>query len=150
MVTAEGAGGSGIDAIADRGPSVSEQVERREVAEIVTHILLTVERRARSVWGWLEDRTPDEVVAALGISHRQYALASSCGASRPTPARGGARRRRRGGGYELPNLGAVDFLIRGLLGSGATSTVRLDAQAKALGEWLRSRSTAGPRSLVEA
>src|SRR4051794_1192072 len=61
--------------IADRRPSVSEQVERREVAEIVTHILLTVERRARTVWAmrWLEDRTPDEVVAALGITHRQYA-----------------------------------------------------------------------------
>ena len=75
MVTAEGTGGSGIDAIADRRPSVTEQVERREVAEIVTHILLTVERRARTVWAmrWLEDRTPDEVVAALGITHRQYA-----------------------------------------------------------------------------
>ena len=39
--------------------------------------------------------------------------------------------------YEFPNLGAVNFLIRGLLGTGATSTLRLDAQAKALGEWLR-------------
>ncbi len=50
--------------------------------------------------------------------------------------------------YELPNLGAVNFLIRGLLGTGATSTLRLDAQAKALGEWLRSRSTKVPRSVV--
>ncbi len=50
--------------------------------------------------------------------------------------------------YELPNLGAVNFLIRGLLGTGATSSLRLDAQAKALGEWLRSRSTKVPRSLV--
>ena len=51
--------------------------------------------------------------------------------------------------YEFPNLGAVNFLIRGLLGTGATSTLRLDAQAKALGEWLRSRSTSVPRSLVK-
>jgi hypothetical protein len=51
--------------------------------------------------------------------------------------------------YELPNLGAVNFLIRGLLGTGATSTLRLDAQAKALGEWLRSRTTKVPRSLVK-
>ena len=50
--------------------------------------------------------------------------------------------------YEFPNLGAVNFLIRGLLGTGATSTLRLDAQAKALGEWLRSRSVSVPRSLV--
>ena len=51
--------------------------------------------------------------------------------------------------YELPNLGAVNFLVRGLLGTGATSTLRLDAQAKALGEWLRARSTKLPRSLVK-
>ena len=75
VATADGSGGSGINAIADRSASVSEQVERREVAEIVTHILLTVERRARTVWAmrYLEGRTPDEVVAALGITHRQYA-----------------------------------------------------------------------------
>jgi len=68
-------GGPPIDSIADRRASVSEQVERREVAEIVTHILLTVERRARIVWAmrYLEGRSPDEVVSALGITHRQYA-----------------------------------------------------------------------------
>ena len=52
--------------------------------------------------------------------------------------------------YELPNLGAVNFVLRGLLGTGATSTLRLDSQAKALGEWLRSRSISVPRALVEA
>jgi Acyclic terpene utilisation family protein AtuA len=51
--------------------------------------------------------------------------------------------------YELPNLGAVNFLIQGLLGTGATSSLRLDAQAKALGEWLRSRSAKVPQSLVK-
>ena len=51
--------------------------------------------------------------------------------------------------HELPNLGAVNFVLRGLLGTGATSTLRLDAQAKALGEWLRSRSIK-VRALVEA
>jgi len=50
--------------------------------------------------------------------------------------------------YELPSLGAVNFVIRGLLGTGATSSLRLDAQAKALGEWLRSRSIKVPKSLV--
>ena len=48
--------------------------------------------------------------------------------------------------YELPNLGAVNFLIRGLLGTGATSSLRLDAQAKALGEWLLARHAEVPRS----
>jgi RNA polymerase sigma factor (sigma-70 family) len=73
MVTAgDGYETSGIDTIADRGPSVSEQVEWRE---IVTDILLTVESRAQTVWAmrYLEGRTPDEVAAALGITHRQYA-----------------------------------------------------------------------------
>jgi hypothetical protein len=50
--------------------------------------------------------------------------------------------------YEMPNLGAINFVLRGLLGTGATSTLRLDAQAKALGEWLRARSTKVPKSLV--
>lgn len=52
--------------------------------------------------------------------------------------------------HELPNLGAVNFLVRGLLGTGATSTLRLDSQAKALGEWLRSRSIKVPRALVRS
>ena len=51
---------------------------------------------------------------------------------------------------KLPNLGAVNFVLEGLLGNGATSTLRLDAQAKALGEWLRSRSIVVPRALAEA
>jgi hypothetical protein len=50
--------------------------------------------------------------------------------------------------YELPNLGAVNFVLRGLLGTGATSTLRLDSQAKALGEWLRARSVKVPQSLL--
>jgi hypothetical protein len=50
--------------------------------------------------------------------------------------------------YALPNLGALNFVIPGLLGTGATSSLRLDAQAKALGEWLRARSIKVPKSLV--
>jgi hypothetical protein len=41
--------------------------------------------------------------------------------------------------YELPNLGAVNFVVRGLLGQGVAASTRFDPQAKALGEWLRSR-----------
>ena len=74
-VMADGTAGPRIETIADRRASVSEQVERREVAEIVTHILLSVERRARTVWTmrYLEGRTPEDVMAALHITHRQYA-----------------------------------------------------------------------------
>jgi hypothetical protein len=41
--------------------------------------------------------------------------------------------------YVLPNLRAVNFVIDGLLGQGVAFGARFDPQAKALGEWLRSR-----------
>lgn len=41
--------------------------------------------------------------------------------------------------YVLPNLGGVNVLIRGLLGQGVAASTRFDPQAKAVGEWLRSR-----------
>ncbi|WP_114423819.1 acyclic terpene utilization AtuA family protein [Nocardioides houyundeii] len=41
--------------------------------------------------------------------------------------------------YSLPNLGAVNVVIRGLLGAGVAASTRTDPQAKALGEWVRSR-----------
>ncbi len=41
--------------------------------------------------------------------------------------------------YVLPNLGAVNVLIRGLLGDGVAASTRFDPQAKGLGEWVRSR-----------
>ncbi len=41
--------------------------------------------------------------------------------------------------YVLPNLGAVNILVRGLLGEGVAASTRFDPQAKGLGEWMRSR-----------
>ena len=41
--------------------------------------------------------------------------------------------------YVLPNLGAVNVLIHGLLGEGVAASTRFDPQAKGLGEWVRSR-----------
>jgi hypothetical protein len=41
--------------------------------------------------------------------------------------------------YELPNLRAINFVIRGILGDGVGGSTRFDPQAKALGELLRSR-----------
>jgi len=42
--------------------------------------------------------------------------------------------------YVLPNLGAVNVIIRGLLGEGVAASTRFDPQAKGLGEWVRSRT----------
>jgi hypothetical protein len=41
--------------------------------------------------------------------------------------------------YLLPNLGAVNVVIHGLLGDGVAASTRFDPQAKGLGEWVRSR-----------
>ena len=35
--------------------------------------------------------------------------------------------------YELPNLGALNFLLDGALGGGGTVSLRVDAQGKTLG-----------------
>ncbi|MGH3494902.1 MAG: AtuA-related protein, partial [Sciscionella sp.] len=41
--------------------------------------------------------------------------------------------------HVLPNLRALNFVVDGLLGEGVSSNARHDPQAKAVGEWLRSR-----------
>ncbi|HLY34202.1 MAG TPA: acyclic terpene utilization AtuA family protein [Jatrophihabitantaceae bacterium] len=50
--------------------------------------------------------------------------------------------------YELANLRALNFVIDGLLGEGVASNARHDPQAKALGEWLRSRVVEIPEELL--
>ncbi len=50
--------------------------------------------------------------------------------------------------FELPNLLAVNFYIRGILGEGAAASIRLDPQAKTLGEYLRARIVDMPESIV--
>ncbi|HEU0288309.1 MAG TPA: acyclic terpene utilization AtuA family protein [Nocardioidaceae bacterium] len=50
--------------------------------------------------------------------------------------------------YPLPNLRAVNIVVRGLLGEGVAASTRLDPQAKALGEWLRARHVDVPEELL--
>ena len=50
--------------------------------------------------------------------------------------------------YLLPNLRAVNFVIEGLLGQGVAAAARFDPQAKAVGEWLRSRYIDVPEALA--
>jgi hypothetical protein len=49
--------------------------------------------------------------------------------------------------YELANLRALNLVVRGLLGPGVAGSTRFDPQAKALGEWLRSRLVDIPEGL---
>jgi hypothetical protein len=50
--------------------------------------------------------------------------------------------------YELANLGAVNFVVVGLLGLGVAASTRPDPQAKGLGEYLRSRYVDIPVALL--
>jgi hypothetical protein len=52
--------------------------------------------------------------------------------------------------YPLPNLRAVNFVVHGILGWGVASNLRLDTQAKGLGELLRSRPVEVPVALVSS
>jgi hypothetical protein len=52
--------------------------------------------------------------------------------------------------HPLPNLWAVNFVVRGILGWGVASNLRLDTQAKGLAEQLRSRSVQVPAELIES
>jgi hypothetical protein len=50
--------------------------------------------------------------------------------------------------YRYPNLRALNFVVRGLLQEGVAASTRQDAQAKALGEWLRARTVTVPDSVL--
>ncbi len=50
--------------------------------------------------------------------------------------------------HVFPNLRALNFVAIGLLGAGVASSTRPDAQAKGLGEYLRSRLIDLPENLV--
>jgi hypothetical protein len=50
--------------------------------------------------------------------------------------------------FALPNLGGVNVLVHGLLGDGVAASTRFDPQAKAVGEWLRSRHVHVPEELL--
>ncbi|MEU3709334.1 acyclic terpene utilization AtuA family protein [Streptomyces catenulae] len=48
----------------------------------------------------------------------------------------------------LPGLWSVNFVVEGLLGEGVAAQARFDPQAKAVGEWLRSRHLEIPEALL--
>lgn len=50
--------------------------------------------------------------------------------------------------YDLPNLFAINFYIKGVLGEGVAASFRNDPQAKTLGEYLRAKKIHVPKSLA--
>lgn len=50
--------------------------------------------------------------------------------------------------FEFPNLLAVNFVVKGLLGDGVAASLRSDPQAKSLGEYLRAKVVPIPTALL--
>ena len=51
--------------------------------------------------------------------------------------------------FRLPKIRSLNFVIHGLLQEGVAASTRQDAQAKAVGEWLRARVVDIPVSLLD-
>ena len=51
--------------------------------------------------------------------------------------------------FDLPNLYALNFYIHGILGEGVSSSVRIDGQAKTMGEYLRAKIIDVPSELAK-
>jgi hypothetical protein len=51
--------------------------------------------------------------------------------------------------YRFPKIWSLNFVIHGLLQEGVAASTRQDAQAKAVGEWLRARVVDIPEMLVD-
>jgi len=51
--------------------------------------------------------------------------------------------------YEFPNLLAINFFIWGFLGDGAAASIKMDPQAKTLGEYLRAKIITIPDTLLD-
>lgn len=50
--------------------------------------------------------------------------------------------------HEFPNLLAINFVVKGLLGDGVAASLRSDPQAKTLGEYLRAKVLDVPAALL--
>src|SRR6476659_8238789 len=51
--------------------------------------------------------------------------------------------------YQLPNLGALNFILPGILNGGGSTNLRIDAQGKALGQALLELSLDLPDGVAE-
>lgn len=52
--------------------------------------------------------------------------------------------------YDLPNLFALNFYIKGVLGEGVAASLRRDPQAKTLGEYLRAKIIDVPEPILDS
>lgn len=50
--------------------------------------------------------------------------------------------------YEMPNIGAFNFLLKGILAGGGSRSLRIDAQGKALGQALLEMEITIPEKIL--
>jgi hypothetical protein len=82
--------------------------------------------RTEAAYTWLEEKLTVDAFRSVFAEGEDYLITRTC----------------------LPNLKAVNFVVHGLLGSGAAAGARFDPQAKGLAEYVRSRRIELPAELV--
>ncbi len=50
--------------------------------------------------------------------------------------------------YEMPNIGALNFVLKGVLAGGGSRSLRIDAQGKALGQALLEMEVSIPENIL--
>jgi hypothetical protein len=123
-------GDEGPAGIAPTGPTVSAPIGRvvgTRSGDKGGHANLGVFARSDQAWAWL-----DEFLTTDTLRHLLPEVAPLL-IDR----------------YRLPALRSLNFVIHDLLQEGVAASTRQDAQAKSLGEWLRSRVVDIPTVLLE-
>ena len=119
-----GGGENAMDRLRSRG--------KLPVRERIAHVLdpdtpfLEIFARSDEAWAWLDGFLSVEEIRRLLPETAPLAIDR----------------------YRLPALRALNFVIHDLLEEGVAAATRQDAQAKGLGEWLRSRMVDIPTSLL--
>jgi len=123
-------GDEGPAAAVPRGPTVAAPIGRvvgARSGDKGGHANLGVFARSDRGWAWLDEFLTTETLKRLLPETAPLVIDR----------------------YRLPALRSLNFVIHDLLEEGVAASTRQDAQAKSLGEWLRSRVVELPAALLE-
>ena len=123
-------GDEGPAAAVPRGPTVAAPIGRvvgARSGDKGGHANLGVFARSDRGWAWLDEFLTTETLKRLLPETAPLVIDR----------------------YRLPALRSLNFVIHDLLEAGVAASTRQDAQAKSLGEWLRSRVVDLPAALLE-
>ena len=122
-------GDEGPAAAVPRGPTVAAPIGRvvgARSGDKGGHANLGVFARSDRGWAWLDEFLTTETLKRLLPETAPLVIDR----------------------YRLPALRSLNFVIHDLLEEGVAASTRQDAQAKSLGEWLRSRVVELPAALL--